>query len=133
MRWAIGGASASLLLTATFVGCDGAALGTVSGTVTRKDGTPLAKADLVARSNDTGKSGTGQTDGQGHYTLMSRDGTEGLPPGDYYVIVAEDLGGISNPRKPTIDGKYANGKTSGLTFSVKPREKLEFNIALDPR
>jgi hypothetical protein len=132
MRWAFGGVSAAMMLTATFVGCGGPALAKVSGTVTRKDGTPLAKADLVARSNETGKSGSGQTDAQGHYTFMSRDGAEGLPAGDYYVIVAEDLGSISNPRKPTIDGKYANGQTSGLTFSVKAREKLEFNIALDP-
>jgi hypothetical protein len=131
-RWAFGGVFVAMLLAATLVGCNGAALGKVSGTVTRKDGTPLAKAELLARSNDTGKSGSGQTDAQGHYTLMTRDGSEGLPPGDYYVIVAEDLGGISNPRKPTIDGKYANGKTSGLKFSVKEREKLEFNIVLDP-
>jgi hypothetical protein len=132
LRRALGGVSAALLLAATFVGCGSPALGKVSGTVTRKDGTPLAKADLLARSNETGKSASGQTDEQGRYTLTSRDGAKGLPPGDYYVIVAEDLGSISNPRKPTIDGKYANGQSSGLTFSVKAGEQLEFNIALDP-
>ena len=132
MRWALGGVSAAMLLTGTFVGCGGPALAKVSGTVTRKDGTPLAKANLLARSNDTGKSASGETDEQGHYTLVSRDGSEGIPAGDYYLIVAEDLGSISNPRKPTIDGKYANGKSSGLTFSVQSGEKREFNITLDP-
>jgi hypothetical protein len=121
-----------MLLAASLSGCARSDIAKVTGTVTRKDGTPLAKAELVARSNETGKSGNGQTDAQGHYTLTSRDGTGGLPPGDYYVIVAEDLGSISSPRRPTIDGKYANGQTSGLTFSVKAGEKLVFNIALDP-
>jgi hypothetical protein len=125
------GAVWAAMLAIAVVGCGSSDRGSVSGVITRKDGTPLPSAQVIARS-DSGKAASGTSDAQGHYSLAARDATDGIPTGDYTVIIAEDLGGMASFRKPTIDGKYANASTSGLKFSVKPAEKVTFDIKVDP-
>ena len=88
---------------------------------------------MIARSEDTGKTANGQTDANGHYKLGTEKAGDGTPPGDYYVIVLEDLGDENNKRLPTIAVKYAKPSTSGLKFSVRAGEKTVFDMTLDPK
>ncbi len=75
----------------------------------------------------------GQTDASGHYELGTEKVGDGVPPGDYYVIVLEDLGDERVRRPATIVTKYAKPSTSGLKMSVTAGEKKAFDMSLDPK
>ena len=123
----------ALLLSLMFsTGCGNPERATVSGTLLRKDGTPLAGARVIARSNETGKAGYGQTDGHGRFELGVAEESDGIPPGDYYVVIVEDRGDEHNRRPPTIAAKYRNPSTSGLALTVKAGENAELNATLEP-
>jgi len=123
------GLVAASLASATF-GCSGN-VARVSGTVLRKDGSPVSGARVIARSEGTGKTANAETDSSGHYALGIEKMGDGVPPGDYYVIVLEDLGEEHTQRPPTIAAKYAKPSMSGLRFSVKAGEKSTFDMSLE--
>jgi hypothetical protein len=128
-RWQLVLWSAALLLV---TGCGAADHGRVRGTVIRKDGTPLAGARVVARSVETGKSAYGTTDSDGRFELRGGAEEDGIPGGDYHVIVLEDRGDPDQRKRPTIGAKYRDSATSGLIVSVEPGDSKEFNLTLDP-
>jgi hypothetical protein len=113
-------------------GCSDADRATVTGTLVRNDGTPLVGARVVARSNATGKSSYAQTDAQGRFELGGEQEGDGIPPGEYYVLVVEDRGEGANRRPPTIGLKYRDPEVSGLGFKAEPGGKTELNLKLDP-
>ena len=113
-------------------GCGDTNKASVSGTVVRKDGSPLVGARVVARSKETGTSGTGLTDQQGKYELGTSEIGDGIPPGNYYVIVIEDLGDPDNPQRPRISTKYMRPSASGLQLGVQAGENMAFDMTLDP-
>jgi hypothetical protein len=114
-------------------GCDTSDRGGVSGTVLRKDGTPLVGARVVARSRETGKSAYGTTDSDGRFELGSAEQGHGVAAGDYDVIVLEDRGDPDTRRPPTIAVKYRDPATSGIHVTVRAGETQEMNLTLDPR
>jgi hypothetical protein len=123
----------AFLAISTLAGCGGSDRAAVSGTLLQQDGTPLVGARVIARSNETGKSAYGQTNGQGYFELGGESAGDGIPPGDYYVTVVEDIGDENNPRPQTISSKYRNPSTSGLTLSVKAGQKAVLDAKLDRR
>ena len=127
----IGLLTASLMST-TF-GCSRSNVAHVSGTVLRKDGTPVSGAHVIARSDETGKTANGQTDSSGHYELDIQNAGDVASPGDYYVIVIEELGDENTRRSATIAGKYAKSSTSGLKFTARAGENTAFDMSLDPK
>lgn len=120
-----------ILLAITLAGCSTSDRVTVSGTVTRSDGTPVAGARVVFRSPETGKSARAITDDQGDYDLGTVNQGDGIHPGGYYIVVVEDRGSIENPRPRTFHEKYERPNTSGLVLRIKEGESTTFDMELD--
>lgn len=108
-------------------GCGGSDRGDASGTLMRQDGSPVARARVVARCNDTGATEHTSTDTNGYFKIG-----DGLAPGDYDVFIAEDLGDPDNRSKPTIAAKYSDAATSGIKIHVKAGEATKLDLKLDP-
>jgi hypothetical protein len=123
---------ALLFLILLSTGCGDADRATVTGTLTRHDGTPLAGARVVARSNETGKASYARTDEQGRFALGGEQEGDGIPPGEYYVLIVENRGEGANRRPPSISLKYRDPSASRLTFKVDPGGQTELNLKLDP-
>jgi hypothetical protein len=130
VRWLAGCCATAAFVAST--GCDSGEIGSVSGTLTRKDGTSLPRARVVARSSETGKSAYGTTDESGRYALGIASEGDGVPPGNYDVVILEDLGDPDNRRRPTVSAKYREPSTSGIRLSVESGESVELNARLDP-
>lgn len=120
----------ALLLAAATVhvaGCARSEHGSIEGTLTRPDGTPLASARVVARSSETGATAYGTTDEKGSFNF----GDE-IAPGNYDISILEDRGDPDNRRSPTISAKYRDASTAHIRISVKPGEAAELKLTLDP-
>jgi hypothetical protein len=102
----------------------------VTGRVLLHNGTPLKGASIIARSDETGKWAKGTTDADGRYELGTGSAGDGIPPGDYHVIIMEDLGDSAR-NTPTIPAKYVNQATSKLQLTVT-NKSVVFDIKLDP-
>jgi len=122
--------AAGAALAATY-GCGSSDRGTVTGKLSRSDGTPLVGARVVATSPD-GQTAYGTTNDRGEFSLGAGKDTKGVLPGDYQLIVIEDLGDPDNRRRPTISAKYRKAETSALRVGVSAGEKVELNLTLDP-
>ncbi|HMO86235.1 MAG TPA: carboxypeptidase-like regulatory domain-containing protein [Lacipirellulaceae bacterium] len=129
LRWPQGLLAIAALAAA---GCGGSGNASITGTVTRPDGTPAEGLRVIARSAETGKWGSGVTDHSGKFTLGNAEPGDGLPPGDYAVTIVEDTGGIDQMSRPTIAVRYGNPDQSGLSFSVAAGEKKVFDVTVDP-
>ena len=90
------------LLMCVCSGCGSSDRAHVSGTVVRHDGSPLVGAKLIATSAETGQSATASTDTNGHFDFGTGESGDGIPPGNYNVVIVEDLGDMDNRRAPTI-------------------------------
>jgi hypothetical protein len=122
----------AVLVVATVAGCGGSEHGAVTGTLQRRGGAPLVGARVVATSKETGKSVYGATDEAGHFELSMDENGDGIPPGNYDVIIVENRGDPDNRRPPTIAAKYGDARTSGLQLGVEAGETEQLNITLDP-
>jgi hypothetical protein len=120
------------LLAAGLAGCGGSDRLPVTGQLLRDDGSPLVAARVTARSDKTGKWATADTDAEGRFELATTAAGEGLPAGEYYVIVVEYRGGLDSPAPATIHPKYADPGSSGLSVKVAPGQTAELNARLDP-
>ncbi|HEY3394725.1 MAG TPA: hypothetical protein VGK58_18615, partial [Lacipirellulaceae bacterium] len=57
---------------------------------------------------------------------------DGIPPGNYDVIIVENRGDPDNRRPPSIAAKYGDVRISGLQLSVEAGETENLRITLDP-
>lgn len=118
-----------LLLTAAFCclpGCgDGetadedTATYAVEGKVTFEDGQPVQRARISFSSLEGEAQAEALTGDDGHYHIGGDHG-EGLPAGDYRVVVHPPLDEDGMPLNDSIDPKYAVKELSGLTATVRP-------------
>ena len=122
----------AVLLLVAIGGCGGSDHASVSGTVLRHDDSPVAGAYVIARSAETGAAARGMTDDAGHFELGTTEQGDGVPPGDYYVIIVEERQ-LDDTRPPTIPSKYSSSTGSGLQLSVAAGEQKEFDVKLDPK
>lgn len=113
------------------VGCNSSDRSIVTGTVLRTDGSPVAGARVIFRSPSSGESANGTTNQEGFYKLGTVEHGDGIPPGDYGIMVLENRGDWDNPKPPTIATKYESAKTSGLTFTVEPNSRETCDLKLD--
>lgn len=104
----------------------------VSGSLRRHDGSPLDGARVTARATATGEAASALTDAQGHFELTTEKNSDGIPPGDYYVIIYEDRGDPDYPNPWTISTKYTKRSASGIEFSVAAGERKVLDLTLDP-
>jgi hypothetical protein len=120
------------IVVATVAGCGGSQHGDVTGTLQRRGGAPLIGARVVATSKETGKSVYGTTDQAGNFELGAGENGDGIPPGNYDVIIVENRGDPDNRRPPAIAAKYGDARLSGLQVSVEAGQTKQLNITLDP-
>lgn len=119
-----------LIAAAMLCGCASSERSQVTGRVVRHDGTPLVGATVTARSQETGRWASGVTDVEGAFTLGTQTPGEGLPPGEYYVVVQEDRGDMDQ-RPATIPQKYGKPSASGLTLTVEAGRSATLEVTLD--
>ncbi|MEZ6097795.1 MAG: carboxypeptidase regulatory-like domain-containing protein [Pirellulaceae bacterium] len=91
----------------------------VEGKVTFEDGQPVAGVLVSFSSLDERANASALTDDEGHYRVNDDDG-EGLPAGEYRVVVGPPVTEQGTAPPIAVDPKYANKKTSGLTTTIKP-------------
>ncbi|REJ70045.1 MAG: carboxypeptidase regulatory-like domain-containing protein [Planctomycetota bacterium] len=108
---------------------------TVEGRVTFDDGTPIPGV-LVSFDMLEGTANKWDwTDDDGRYRIGNDEG-EGLPLGEYRVVVAPPLEKPDNASYRAIheqlDSRYANKKTSGLHMTIQPLPN-HFDIELRRR
>lgn len=128
-----GGAVWGVMLA--LVGCSGAQLIPVSGTVVWEDGTPateLADGTVGFESVGQGRriSSVGAIDKSGKFTMMTESPGDGVPPGEYRVVVAEPSGDADVPAKNILDPRFMKFETSGLTVTVtgQPQRDLTLKV-----
>jgi len=108
------------------------------------DGKPVDGASVVLTKTDGGPSISGQTAADGTVTLDSSS-KEGVPPGDYKVIVTKGkalTSGVIDPKeagkmmmklskmvKSELPAKYASAATTDLTLKV-PSDTVPAKIEL---
>ncbi len=119
------------LLLCLCSGCGSSDRAHVSGTVVRHDGSPLVGAKLIATSKESGQSATASTDASGRFDFGTSEPGDGIPPGNYNVVVVEDLGDMDNRRAPTIAAKYRDPVKSEVSFSASAGEAKELNLTLE--
>lgn len=122
----------TIVLICATAGCIGSKGAKVSGRLVRADGTPLVSAKVIARSSSTGNWAVGLTNDEGEFSLKTPDNTDKIPPGDYYVIIREDLGNENRRLPRTIDKKYSLQSRSGIRLNLEAGDKEELNLTLDP-
>ena len=127
---------ALLLTTAILIGCGPSKMpmGTVSGTVTVDDGTPVEGGRIIFTPTEGGPGATGKIDAQGGYTLSTYEKGDGAVVGTHQVSFASPVvTGVTPPAgdldvgpevetpppAPFPPAKYRSPHTSGLTASVK--------------
>jgi hypothetical protein len=125
------GACAVAAIVTLAAGCGGEPRGHVRGRVVRSDGTPVAAAVIMARAENTGKSASAETDADGRYALGVAQMGDGLPPGDYTLIVMEERMGLDGGGNRTIPARYRDYAQSGLTFTVADGETKTFDVKLE--
>ena len=121
-------------LLALLNGCSGSPgdtpqLGEVSGTVTL-DGEPLVLATVTFRPIDGGRDSTGETDGDGNYTLVYSTSSTGAKIGQHKVLVEKSMVGQDDSldlNTKSLPEKY--NSQSELTASVAAGENtLNFEL-----
>jgi hypothetical protein len=95
----------------------------VQGKVVWSDGTPaaeLAQGQIVFESNALKTSARGEIKPDGSFVLSTYSNDDGVPPGEYQIIVLEHRiaaeGKAAPP--PHLDPKYTSASTSGITATV---------------
>jgi hypothetical protein len=129
-----GSQTAAFVVAATILlaGCGGSDHGRVTGRVVQAKGAPLAGANVIARSDETGKTSHGTTDADGNYELSTTEPGDGTPPGTYKVVITEVRGDPDAIQPPTIADKYSDPAQSGLTFTIAAGEDKTFDVTVDP-
>ena len=121
-----------LVLMLTGCGSEGPEFVPVSGTVSL-NGKPISEAVVTFVPKQAGKPAMGFTDKQGHFSLSTSEGDDGVIAGPYYATVTSldgnavhvDAQGLSTgirmrPRKKSIlPRRYALFGTSGLSYEVQ--------------
>lgn len=131
----------AVLCIAAISGCGGPAddrpvRNVVSGVVTYQ-GNPVEDAILVFRPvGSDGQNANGRTDASGEFQMGTFEGTDGVVPGEYSVMISklevtetpkalpeDDPNYDPNPKveappKNLLPEKYSKAETSGLTVSV---------------
>jgi hypothetical protein len=123
----------SLALTPLFVGCGDA---TESGTVEVKgvvnlDGQPVDQAAVAFIGNEGARLASAQTDSGGKFTIRAAPGKNVVtvakastdpaapPPTEADMLMPSDEDYVKlQQAKPVFPAKYADPKTSGLSFDV---------------
>ncbi len=87
---------------------------------------------MIAFAAESGKSAYGQTDVDGEFELGVSEAGDGVPPGNYTVIILENRGDLESQAPATISARYQNKSTSGIEFTVEAGDSKQLDLTLDP-
>lgn len=123
-----------LAMVATGCGDSGTDLVKVSGKIAYQ-GSPLSQGTIhlgPVEGSESTRPGVGNIDANGHYTIRSVPGRDGIAPGTYQVTIQSYTGShLDGDVKYLIPQKYANVETSGLQLEVPANaRKFEKNFDL---
>ncbi len=105
------------------------------GQVSFDDGTPVQSGSIEFRRVSYGDRYAARIAKDGRFRLKSTDGTIGLPPGEYEIVVVqivltEDLAAEDHQHGNTVPRKYADYYTSGLRTKIEAGKTDGLNIVL---
>ena len=124
-------AIAAAIFSCVFSGCGKSGNAKVAGKLLRHDGTPLVNAKVIARCQETGKSASASTNEEGYFAMGAGGQSDGVPPGDYAVVIVENRGDADHRSRPTIASKYRDPAKSGVSMIVKAGDNKDLNLTLD--
>ncbi len=129
-------AAFGLLLAAA--GCGGNKLHPVRGQVVYQDGSPVKGLEggqvVFEGTGPDGKkySATGPLDAEGRFELGTEKPGDGAVAGKNRVLISPPTSEGDIPKPKVIDPKYETFERSGLEYEVKPGQKNEYRIKVDP-
>lgn len=134
MRAAISLAAAAWLVT--LAGCTGSSNVPAQGRVLFSDQSPVRSGKVELRSADASIRAIGSIDADGGFSLKTDDGREGVPPGEYEVvvvqfIVTEDMSASMHGHGGTVPRRYADYYSSGLKASIPEKGNPNIQIVVE--
>ncbi|MEM6471819.1 MAG: carboxypeptidase regulatory-like domain-containing protein [Planctomycetota bacterium] len=116
-------------------GCSGST-GPTTGVVRFVNGSPVRAGSIEFRRLSDSARYASRIASNGSFQPESENGTLGLPPGEYEVVVVqivltEDLAKVAHTHGSTVPRRYADYYTSGLRYEVKPGDQAEISISLE--
>ncbi len=121
--------TASLLLF-NVVGCGGP-VGPTSGVVRFDDGTPVQAGSIELRRTTDQQRFSSRISPNGTFEPVSQDGDLGLPPGQYDVVVVQDLAIEDHTHGKTVPRRYADYYTSGLKVEVTEGQTTPVEVVIE--
>jgi hypothetical protein len=119
-----------LCAVAALSGCYSGGKYPVSGRVVDTAGQPIdgLEGSEIQFSNDAGSS-VGEIKKDGSFSLFTETAGDGVPPGDYQVLIARRYLDPERAAPQVIQSKYERFEASGLTAKVEPkRNQFEFKV-----
>lgn len=127
-----------LLLAAALCGCGGPTKLPAQGYVSFSDGEPVKNGRIEFRSIEGNYRGMGTIDSAGFFRLLDDNGVEGIPAGDYEVIVVQiimtdHLSLEAHNHGRPVPRRYADYYSSGLTQQVSAENASNLKVVIEPK
>jgi hypothetical protein len=123
-----------VVLTAGLLGCGGSSGRVpVTGTVTLNDQLLAdAMVTFYPEGDTAGLGGGARTGPDGKYTLIAAQGGDGLPPGEYTVVISRLLRPDGTPLPPDVPPIESNAReTLPAVYSSRDASKLKRTVKKD--
>jgi len=120
---------------ATVVGCGDGRV-PVAGRVVFDDGEPVRTGRVELRGREKRVRAAGTLDSEGRFRLVTDDGRDGLPPGDYdaivvQIVIVEHRSLDEHGHGRSLSRRFADYYTSGLSVSVPDQGASDLEIVVD--
>jgi hypothetical protein len=138
----------AMLIFAALGGCKKSSEISVAGTITLDD-QPLSVADVrfIPTGSTSGLGGSARTDHNGHFTIISAQGGQGIAAGEYKVVISKRKrpdGSDPDPNTPPIESDaketlppiWSDENQTTLTATITTEKKpYDFKLATpsDPK
>lgn len=120
----------------TVAGCGGP-VGPTKGTVTFDDGSPVQSGSIEFRRESDEMRFASRISADGNFQPVDKDGSVGIPPGKYDVVVVqivltEDLAKEAHTHGKTVPRRYADYYTSDLEVEIAEGQTTPISIQIEP-
>jgi hypothetical protein len=121
-----------IIAVAGSLGCRSGDYYSVSGRILDPMGNPidgLEDSQVVFSLENGLTSSVGEVQSDGSFEMFTDRPGDGVPPGEYHVLIARKYLDPERAAPQVIDSKYENFDTSGLRATVEPKDNvLEFKV-----
>jgi hypothetical protein len=120
------------LCTSLISGCHSGEYYPVSGQIVDMQGQPIEGiegAQVVFSLQNGLTSSVGDVQADGSFEMFTERPGDGVPPGEYRVLIARKYLDPERPAPQVIDARYENFDSSGLKAMVEPKSNVfEFKV-----